>query len=562
MNIPAISAKTILESHGLIPFKQVMNYRGKIIALLIKDRVEDGDESAIYIPTYPSASIAGMGSVYIDDVSWNSYQTTRDRLEDVVGKTEGQIKCESRFKIVEDGLIVGILTNTNQFIPTDPPIQDIIEDGIESIKGSGYANNGYVEADIELTTSTRKDDVRIQTIQNISLESHFYITFRSRMRILLSDYSNKKLRDEIVAIIQDQRYLYQIKMKKIQQLLLELTADAISFDDLSQDVLASLRDDKTFVTIRDNKQYCLTKGTTLCLPKINLLSGELNKPLYFARMADELIRYKRIRLFLLEPKKYLTITNVDYSVNDDELILLQSILYGDYFDDLIPFEMNQYIQNIGFDEANPSKIINYQSNEISLEMQNGFDLLSSECILQTKSVDSVGGVSFPPQTKETTFYSSPSCSFFICVFILSKTGSVGESVNTLKKKLWKAYQDLFMGKKPAFIKKVYSILKSQGKEKMIENVVRKTYDFETMIMEESYFLTALDLWVLRLPIVLILESSLLVLGGDVKSSRYHFVRQNGDGKFSLITPTFLLGEIENTKSIDRLDDLDAYITGP
>ena len=131
----------------------------------------------------------------------------------------------------------------------------------------------------------------------------------------------------------------------------------------------------------------------LCIPKNNLISGAGNEALYFARIADELLRYKRVRLFMLEPKRYLNITNVDYKITDHEIILLQSLLDGDYFDDLIPFDTNKYVQNITYDIANPATIGQHYSNEISLSSQHmfhsktiGLREFSSECVKQTGKV--------------------------------------------------------------------------------------------------------------------------------------------------------------------------------
>jgi hypothetical protein len=39
-------------------------------------------------------------------------------------------------KVIEDGLIVGILTETNQFIQIDPPSENIHEDYLKEMKGS------------------------------------------------------------------------------------------------------------------------------------------------------------------------------------------------------------------------------------------------------------------------------------------------------------------------------------------------------------------------------------------------------------------------------------------
>ena len=70
----------------------------------------------------------------------------------------------------------------------------------------------------------------------------------------------------------------------------------------------------------------------IILPKTNLLNGLDNEHNYFLRMADELIRYKRIQQFMFRPQVYLSFGNVDYNINDDELIVLQSMLTDEFFE--------------------------------------------------------------------------------------------------------------------------------------------------------------------------------------------------------------------------------------
>ena len=63
---------------------------------------------------------------YIDDESlWMNYKKTIDFLNFVVEKTDKKVLCKPRVKVLEDGLIVGIITETNQFIKLSEPAQDI-----------------------------------------------------------------------------------------------------------------------------------------------------------------------------------------------------------------------------------------------------------------------------------------------------------------------------------------------------------------------------------------------------------------------------------------------------
>ena len=46
---------------------------------------------------------------------------------------------------------------------------------------------------------------------------------------------------------------------------------------------------------------------------------------------------------------FLSFTNLDYNLNENEIILLQSLLTQDYFDDLIPDNKSKYISFTSYD---------------------------------------------------------------------------------------------------------------------------------------------------------------------------------------------------------------------
>ena len=92
----------------------------------------------------------------------------------------------------------------------------------------------------------------------------------------------------------------------------------------------------------------------MILPKKNLITNNDNKPIYFKRMADELIRYSRINTFMLQPQTYLSFGNIGYNLNDNEIIMIQSLLTQEYFETLVPAVINKYTKYNSYDEAEPS----------------------------------------------------------------------------------------------------------------------------------------------------------------------------------------------------------------
>ena len=121
-----------LDKYEYTIIKLVMNFSNKVIGVIAK---EPGVlQKQCFIPCYPSALDDGMKKgldfVFMTDISlWNTYKDTVQFLNRLVkrsGKrrTESDIPCKPMFKIMEDELVVGILTETNQFIQISQPIPE------------------------------------------------------------------------------------------------------------------------------------------------------------------------------------------------------------------------------------------------------------------------------------------------------------------------------------------------------------------------------------------------------------------------------------------------------
>ena len=130
----------------------------------------------------------------------------------------------------------------------------------------------------------------------------------------------------------------------------------------------------TYIT-KTNENKCKTESplcsvTTngkcqIILPKINLLNGLDNEHNYFLRMADELIRYKRIQQFMFRPQVYLSFGNVDYNINDDEIVVLQSMLTDEFFEGVVDTGAISFVKSNTYDTALPSKSQKY-GNEVTV----------------------------------------------------------------------------------------------------------------------------------------------------------------------------------------------------
>jgi hypothetical protein len=359
---------------------QILNSQGKIIGFHVNTT-----EGNIMIPCLPSAIIPDIPIKYIDeDDLWLDYETTRDLLNSVYEKSNGNIYSKPEMKVIEDGLIIGILTETNQFIQVDPPSENIHIDDLKEMNGTNY-----LLADKNIS-SRSEDYKRMKTVKMISLESQFYSSFRSLIRILLNEYENKEEKQQIIKYIENKnsKYTYKYQLKSIELIIRKIAKKNVEFINYSEEVLMSLND-ITNCQEPGSKKYCILRDSNniLVCPKNHLISGANNKVIYFGRIADEVLRYKRIQSFILESKTFLNISKVNYSILENEMILLESLLTKSYFEDLVPRNQGNTI-NITYDMAYPkisqkySNKVNLQSQEKSLEevpKENEFDIL---CIIR------------------------------------------------------------------------------------------------------------------------------------------------------------------------------------
>ena len=543
---------------------QVLNYRNKVVGIRAN---KESDQELLYIPCFPSAKLDNIPSVFMDDPDlWMDYRKTRDRLLGVSVDTENKIMSKPKVKIIEDGLVVGFLTETNQFVQINPPTQPIDSDGIESVKHSSYAVKDGKNADMVLTMDKKEEEKRVIILRNITLETKFYNLFRTIARIQLNDYSNRKIRQEIVSMIDDPSITYHNKIGAIEKWLKELLDNRVSFQEFDESTLENI--ENVFLCNRDDtcesQQYCMTSDKGICttlFPKHHLLGGRDNVRVYYGRLADELLRYKRIRMFMLQPKSYLNITQSDFAIDDTELFLLESALNRDYFRNLVPYNTDKYIRNIEYDNAQPSVSQNYQDNltlaeqeelvETTSSQKSGLNQYIIDCIKQTRP-NVIGNEKagswrplFPKETKEIVFGDSVVCSFIPLIYIFQEIHSkTGVSLQNIKTALWNGYKSLM--EIPDNSDKLVSILRKQGKRDMMDGVKSGKGTLEQAIFSDDYYITDLDWWVFckvaKMPVILFSSTSLkfllnsvnwLQLGGrGISNEKFYFVRSPVDMKWN------------------------------
>ena len=447
-------------------------------------------------------------------------------LRTLYTNSQHRIPCNPVIKIVSDGVLVGLLTMTNQFVPCIPePFQedpDEDHDGLRTLfMNSTDKELNILDNDQKQLTDTRIDMERLVKIKQIHLESHFYNVFRNLLRILLTYYENKTYKNELLAQIRSIEVNYLQKLTNIQQQLIQLMNKYVDFVEYKTDTLQHIEDIRQCLNLPDamcgEKSYCAFSRSAegICkfqLPKTNLINGADNEINYFGKLADELIRYARIRTFIFHPQKFLSFQEIGYKLRDNEIILLEAILYGHYFDGLVAIKDNPYLVNKHtYDSATPSISAPYVGTfdwerPVQDESINLCLLETSKQTLKMGYWETHGLAHY--QIME--FQSSFNCSWELLreIIHLERIDKPIITLSALQDQLVTLYRQLFAAGKEKELRK---IIKYEGKADQADSINTNT-NLLDILTPSNYYLTTLDFCILahhyQLPLILLCRTNI------------------------------------------------------
>ena len=257
-------------------------------------------------------------------------------------------------KIVENEYVVGILTKTNQFVGIETPhpydnATDTIQ--ISDINDKIWNHTEYDKVDSDTLLNNNIDTERETVIKKIKLETNFYSAFRNTVRNVLNKLEHYDVKQKIKNIIHSHD-LFKIKLAEISTIIKKFITpyiEFVEFDDYTIDLFSEIG-----LCVDHNKDdldtaYCFsnTKSgiTQLKLPKIHLISGVDNEEIYFGRISDDLIRYNRIRKYILEDNVFLNLTELPFNLHDNEIILPESLIMNEYFTNIKESKSNYEMKN-------------------------------------------------------------------------------------------------------------------------------------------------------------------------------------------------------------------------
>ena len=312
--------------------------------------------------------------VYTDDpsIAWNGFTATVSFLKYVNMDTKRKISCLPRVKVLDDTgrMVIGLITETNQFIrsrPEENRADEYDDDGhIASASAIGVKGDHFLMDKIVMLNQAQAsfNPIKQKFIRDVQLDSNFYHAFRITARVVLNQYLASDMRKHRAAIesaISSASMPYSEKMRVVDDRLRRLLKAHVAFD--SEYDTSAISEVFSCITNEACKQktaesgeageageaggvpvYCTydtgSKTCRLNIPKYKISSDAAtassstrveNERIYYARLADELVRHERSRLFLLKANAYLFTSRVKYGICESELVVMQSDIDNKFF---------------------------------------------------------------------------------------------------------------------------------------------------------------------------------------------------------------------------------------
>ena len=577
-----ISASSIIHeiSKGLLGYtvtSQVVNFETKVIGILVSKR-----DGGVYIPCRPSGIIESVPYTYVHDPNmWQSYTATRDQLAHISAATKGKIPCKPKVKIVDNNIIIGILTETNQMVPVKPepyqaPVQKGVElDHLKVIQLNSGGEQNFLQIDEETLMSNAVDEERIKIVEQIKLESNFYNIFRNLLRIVLTNFEHKREKKRNCSKLSTHlsRFI-KINYKRLTLYYIPCSLSAWNFQNFDISTLHNIRSITQCLGLEqkrcDQEEICTfsTTGNSciLQLPKKNLINGSDNAVTYYGRLSDELIRYSRIQTYIFKPKTFLSFQEINYQLRENEIILLEEILYGDYFVDLVAAQRNPFVSNRNvYDLVEPQNTVPYKSrynldvllqsrevNKCVIEPGTKHKLFlghwkDGKLIRERVIVEENGKKKMVLRSHREApimegfdlleFKHTFNCSWEIMVSILSDFKDSIVTVDEIRQVLLSEYRKLFdEGRK----RQILNILKKEGKRDQVTAIEGGTSIVDIITMS-NYYLSSFDFFIIaknyKLPCMIICRTNIPTFYSEVAS----FIEQpESDSTYYIFSGTYHL----------------------
>ena len=525
---------------------QLLNYNSMVVAVGAKDA---GGETGV-VPCEPSPPIVDLDARYVwidelEDGLRTSYQATLRFLRNVARETNGKVPCIPLVRVEEDGLVVGVITQSDQFVAVLPG-ESAADDGLEVMDASSPFS-----ADRTAFSGAGEDQARSAFARSLKLEGAFFRAYRDTLRILLSKPENVAERTKLQSEAGDRSKGYEDRLDAARALVAAVAKPHVLFVDYSPTALAQIGEVPGCLAAGACERQAACRETVgkkcaLAIPKRNLVNGADNEVTYPVRLADEIVRYTRIRDFMFEPDRFLAFGDVPYNLGADELILPAPLITPEYFDTLVAVERNKYAALPAFSTAAPQLTRRYSpvldsepgGTETAALARPREPQIAPGCqdVLPPRRSASVQGkwrYMFPRDCVDLVYPGSPPpCSFQLMLDLCAQERK-GTTFPELKDALAGEYRRLGANRKAEVIR----AWRHQGKSALADVAASGT-PLEDIVVSDAYYATGLDYWILStlfgVPLILYSGTKLrengktvLVAEPQAGETGYYFVKAPG-----------------------------------
>lgn len=528
-NISASEAMAILKRHGILVNELVLNYDSKIIGLAAQKGSHSGIIMTAASPLTSDVEDLDFGLVMMDDPDiWGSYADTLAFLAFVSKETKGKIPCRPRIKVMDDEHLIGILTETNQFMEIRPHIPEPMIPAIKTTPPMdiiAYNTPNPHAVDAEVRTQPGGEDVaRVRYVQRVQLETDMYNMFRNSMRIMVNKVKNIDKKKRIEDIVFNGSLDHATSIRELMRICREMGDPVIHFTAMQPAVLDALIAENGFKRKSTAFMRCISaegrieyganscmrtvnaggdKGCTILLPHQNLVNGMDNRTFYYGKLADELLRYTRIRRFILSASSSLTsLSPIPYDLHPEEIMLFHSQLES-YFDHLEPGggTVNRFARYNTHQTANPD--LNpgeVPSNAYAHAESEGREGPMCAPVALKPLTGRASAHYFPADMKLLSFEKAEGeCTFEAFLSILREENAeyADITVRDLKTILVARYAELM---------RAHKVQMMNYYKHLTANRTMLAANVEDFVLNSFHYMTHLDLWILaqrfRVPIVL------------------------------------------------------------
>lgn len=532
----------------------VVNSSMKIVGIICDFERNEKTFKNIYIPSIPSSlKISKLSKkeelllITYDELEGNTLKNTINGLN-AFHSLSLKVNTKPYSLVDEDTIIVGVITNTNQFVPINQPLE-ITNPLVEKLKTKMPVITSYDEREINKRLATHmgleSDKRRVNNSYDkyklSMLEQTSFQRFRNKIKVLLQTPKFHQERKNISKTIQSNDD-YLTKMMKIVKMIKKLVKTSITFYTVEK--FNEYR--STIETKKKHNYYYIEDLKTLILPKNNLTNPSIDNSIFYVeKISDELIRFSRIYDFLLNNQYNTGYINIDYNLRENELLIPSSELDGSFFDDIV--DVSKYydiIYSLDFYNAKPQtkqKISNSvlkekktkirklnikknirkpktdEPNEKPTSVNTGEKPICN--ITKSNTLRAKWKTLLGSKFKSNVYDASIECSYQVVCNIINIFMKHKESDFITPVMLRRTLNSLYKSLTTAHKKEVLSMLSHDGKIEFSRKIKTNTILLENLPLMKEYYLSLPDILLLsnyyKLPLIIVTSGKMKSINTNI-----------------------------------------------